>query len=48
MVSSHFFSYWAMMSAVNAFLDDGSDSIGPFAALVEQTRPSSVVVDVAT
>jgi hypothetical protein len=37
-----------MVAAVTALLEVGSDLILPFAALLEQTRPSSVVVDVAT
>ena len=41
-------SYWAMVAAVTAFFEVGSDMILPFAALLEQTRPSTVVVDVAT
>jgi len=41
-------SYWAMVNAVDAFLQVGSDMVAPFASIVEKTRPSSVVVDVAT
>jgi hypothetical protein len=37
-----------MVAAVDAFLQDGSDSAAPFAALLERTRPSAVVVDVAS
>jgi hypothetical protein len=39
--------YWAMVAAVDAFVEDGSDAAAPFAALLESTRPSAVVVDVA-
>jgi hypothetical protein len=42
------FSYRAMVAAVDAFLEVGSDAVEPFASLLRRTRPSCVIVDVAT